>query len=79
MYFFYYRLRYKKDEINGETPKLIMGRGDGTVNERSLRACHYWTSLQINNISNVELSGVDHLGVLEHPDVLTYIKQVLQP
>ncbi|XP_011178445.1 phospholipase A2 group XV [Zeugodacus cucurbitae] len=72
------RLQYKKDAIVDETPKLIMGKGDGTVNQRSLRACHAWIGRQNANITNVALNKVDHMGVLAHPDVLNYIKNIVQ-
>lgn len=55
-----------------------MGKGDGTVNQRSLRACHAWIGRQSVNITNVALNGVDHMGVLAHRDVLNYIKNVVQ-
>ncbi|CAD6998418.1 group XV phospholipase A2 [Ceratitis capitata] len=72
------RLQYKTDALVDETPKLIMGKGDGTVNQRSLRACHAWIGRQNANITNVALNGVDHMGVLVHKDVLNYIKNVMQ-
>lgn len=71
------RLQYKKDTIADETPKLIMGKGDGTVNQRSLRACHAWIGRQSAHITNVALNGVDHMGILVHQDVLNYIKSVM--
>ncbi|XP_067625050.1 lysosomal phospholipase A and acyltransferase-like isoform X2 [Eurosta solidaginis] len=72
------RLSYKKDTIADETPKLLMGKGDGTVNQRSLRACHAWIGRQSANITNVALNGVDHMAVLFHKDVLNYIKNIMQ-
>uniref|UniRef100_A0A1I8P7E8 Group XV phospholipase A2 n=1 Tax=Stomoxys calcitrans TaxID=35570 RepID=A0A1I8P7E8_STOCA len=72
------RLEYKKDDIAGETPKLIMGNGDGTVNRRSLRACHHWYGYQSANISTLALSKVDHMAILESPTVLEYIKKVMK-
>ncbi|XP_030240485.1 group XV phospholipase A2 [Drosophila navojoa] len=73
-------LIYKKDTINGETPKLKMGYGDGTVNQRSLRACQSWEGYSSAHISTLALKGVDHMGILVHPDVLQYIRTVmLQP
>ncbi|XP_061399219.1 phospholipase A2 group XV-like [Musca vetustissima] len=71
------RLEYKKDDIAGETPKLIMGMGDGTVNRRSLRACNYWNGYQSANVSTMALSGVDHMGILEHQTVINYIKKAM--
>lgn len=74
----FYRLQYKKDAIAGETPTLIMGIGDGTVNQRSLRACTHWSGLTASPISTLALQGVDHMGVLSSPDVLEYIRTVMQ-
>lgn len=73
------RLRYSKDSLVDKNPKLIMGRGDGTVNERSLRGCHHWSGYQEAFIDNVELNGVDHMAILSHRDVLSYIESVVLP
>ncbi|XP_017153542.2 group XV phospholipase A2-like [Drosophila miranda] len=72
------RLQYKKNDIAGETPKLIMGPGDGTVNQRSLRACKYWSGYTSSPISTLALQGVDHMKILSHEDVLQYIRTVMQ-
>ncbi|EDW04165.1 phospholipase A2 group XV [Drosophila grimshawi] len=72
------RLQYKKDNIAGETPKLIMGVGDGTVNQRSLRACQHWSGQSSSQISTLALQGVDHMGVLTNQDVYQYIRTVMQ-
>lgn len=71
-------MRYKKDDVTDDTPKLVMGVGDGTVNRRSLQACHHWVGYQTSNISTLALKGVDHMGVLVNKDVLSYIKNVMQ-
>lgn len=52
--------------------------GDGTVNRRSLKACHHWTGFQSRNISTMALSGVDHMGILNNADVINYIKNVIR-
>ncbi|KAM8717314.1 hypothetical protein ACLKA7_004076 [Drosophila subpalustris] len=72
------RLQYKKDSIAGETPKLVMGIGDGTVNQRSLRACQHWSGYTSSPISTLALQGVDHMGILVQQDVLQYVRTVLQ-
>ncbi|XP_065358344.1 phospholipase A2 group XV-like [Calliphora vicina] len=72
------RLRYKKDDVSDDTPKVIMGVGDGTVNRRSLKACHHWAGYQSSNISTLALAGVDHMGILLNQDVLNYIKNVMK-
>ncbi|XP_039483450.1 phospholipase A2 group XV-like [Drosophila santomea] len=72
------RLQYKKSDINGETPKLIMGLGDGTVNQRSLRACQYWSGYSSAPINTLALQNVDHMHILSNPDVLKYIRTVMK-
>ncbi|XP_034101270.1 phospholipase A2 group XV [Drosophila albomicans] len=72
------RLQYKKDSIAGETPKLIMGIGDGTVNQRSLRACQHWSGLTSSPVSTLALQGVDHMGILANKDMLQYVRTVMQ-
>ncbi|XP_017853826.1 group XV phospholipase A2-like [Drosophila busckii] len=71
-------LVYKKDNIAGETPKLVMGVGDGTVNQRSLRACQHWVGYTQSPIANLALPGVDHMSILNNNDVLRYIRTVMQ-
>ncbi|XP_037882913.1 phospholipase A2 group XV-like [Glossina fuscipes] len=72
------QLVYEKDDITDETPTLVMGLGDGTVNRRSLRACKYWSGYQAANITNVVFSGVNHMGILKNKKVLDYITRILQ-
>uniref|UniRef100_A0A1A9WZY5 Group XV phospholipase A2 n=1 Tax=Glossina brevipalpis TaxID=37001 RepID=A0A1A9WZY5_9MUSC len=72
------QLAYEKDDIADEIPKLIMGPGDGTVNRRSLLACKYWSGYQTANTSSIALTGVNHLDILKHKDVLNYITRIMQ-
>ncbi|XP_030384122.1 group XV phospholipase A2-like [Scaptodrosophila lebanonensis] len=72
------KLQYKKDDIAGETPKLIMGVGDGTVNQRSLRACRYWTGVSNAPINALAVQGVDHMGILSSSVVLDYIENIMK-
>jgi len=55
-----------------------MGLGDGTVNQRSLRACKYWAGYSKAPINTLALQNVDHLHILSNPDVLKYIRTVMQ-
>lgn len=71
-------MQYKKSTIADETPKLIMGLGDGTVNQRSLRACQYWSGYSSAPVSTLALQGVDHMKILSNGDVLKYVRTVMQ-
>lgn len=71
------KLVYKKDNLIDETPTLIKGDGDGTVNARSLRACMYWRDYQSPNISMLELPKADHMSILADKRVLDYIRSIL--
>lgn len=71
-------MQYKKSDISSNTPNLIMGLGDGTVNQRSLRACQYWSGYSSAHINTLALQGVDHMKILAHPDVLKYVRTVME-
>ncbi|XP_037960187.1 phospholipase A2 group XV-like [Teleopsis dalmanni] len=71
------KLRYKKTPIVNEKPELIFGRGDGTVNRRSLEACQHWIGYQNESITYMSYSHVDHMGILANVNVLKYIKNVI--
>lgn len=72
------RLQYKKDKVFAETPNLIYGNGDGTVNSRSLEACVSWKSLQKQNVTAVELVNSDHMGILADQRAIDYIVNLLK-
>lgn len=71
------KLIYKKGNLVGETPTLIKGDGDGTVNAKSLKACMYWKNFQHPKITMLELPKADHMSILGDARVLKYIKDVL--
>lgn len=63
-----------------EKPTLINGKGDGTVNARSLQACTHWIGMKEQlkkNISTLEVANVDHMGILSDSSVVQYILAVL--
>lgn len=71
------RLYYKPGTAIDGTPQLIPGDGDGTVNLRSLEGCKHWDGKQKQKVYPKPLSGINHMDILRHPDVLSYIKNAL--
>lgn len=61
-------------------PQLVKGRGDGTVNIRSLIGCEYWRDTPAQNRKKVHsqsFSGIEHYNLLIDPAVVNYIKDLL--
>ncbi|KAF5269291.1 hypothetical protein FQR65_LT02592 [Abscondita terminalis] len=71
------RLYYKPGTWLDGYPVLINGDGDGTVNRRSLEGCILWQSLQKQPVHVLPLPGVDHMTILNHPEVLKYIANLV--
>lgn len=61
-----------KDPWYDAQPETIDGPGDGTVNEKSLKACHKWKDTTVAEFDNVE-----HLDILADLRVLDYIENIL--
>lgn len=72
------KLYYKPGTSVGDTPQLIPGDGDGTVNLRSLEGCKYWQGKQKQKVYSQTFPGVDHMNILRNINVLNYIKTVLK-
>lgn len=73
---FFFRITFKEGNFP-DSPDLILGDGDGTVNVRSLEACLRWQNKQSQKIYHVPMSQVDHMEILKHPNVLAYIQKVV--
>ncbi|KAK2561458.1 Phospholipase A2 group XV [Acropora cervicornis] len=58
-------------------PKVFYGDGDGTVNIRSLQACHKWNQRQLQPVTLKTFHSVNHNGVLSDKNVHDYIKPLL--
>lgn len=71
-------LQYKKAKVFEETPSLVYGNGDGTVNTRSLEACTAWKPLQTEPITAVELRDSDHMGILVDQRAIDYIANLMK-
>lgn len=48
-----------------ESPKIIYGEGDGTVNWQSLKFCSNFATLQTQPVTTTMIENTDHLGVLK--------------
>ena len=59
-------------EFNSD-PTIIEGDGDGTVNKRSLMGCRYWRNSTNRLIYVREFPGIDHMGILDHSEVIDYV------
>lgn len=70
------RLVYDKTTPLGKAT-IIMGDGDGTVNVRSLSACAKWADEQKQPVVVQPFPKRDHMGVLNDPDILSYIQNVV--
>ncbi|CAG0887974.1 unnamed protein product [Cyprideis torosa] len=56
-----------------DSPTLVMGDGDGTVNIKSLRICQSWKE----TVHFQELPGADHMSILHDPRAIKYISNLL--
>lgn len=58
-------------------PIVLPDDGDGTVNLRSLLGFNKWDGKQREKIHTLELTGVEHLAILRHPQTVNYVLQVV--
>lgn len=71
-------MNYKKGLT--DSPTLVSGDGDGTVNARSLKACEKWANTAQQHekkIHSIEIPGADHMGILSDKRVVEYVLKVL--
>jgi lysophospholipase-3 len=67
---------YPPGKFPDGTPSAVTnGDGDGTVNERSLKACENFK--QIFKITTKDYIGVNHNGILSNEQAQNFIKSVL--
>jgi len=58
-------------------PIVLPDNGDGTVNIRSLLGFKKWETQQKQDIHSLEIPGVEHLQILKHPTIISYVNKVL--
>jgi len=71
-------LIYGKGSFPDYQPTDVMGDGDGTVNIRSCQGCLRWSGKQKQQIVYKEFEKEEHLDLLSSPDVVAYVKTILQ-
>ena len=70
-------LQYKEGQFPDTFPSIIMGNGDGTVNEVSLRACSVWEQMQSHKVTLRSFSGVEHFTMVKDSGVLQAILKIV--
>lgn len=71
------RLDYGSSSDLTQTPTVINGDGDGTVNLQSLEACRVWDGQQEQLVNTTKYSKASHMGILAEIDVLRDVVHVL--
>ena len=71
------KFHYDKGEFPDTFPKTEFGDGDGTVNRRSLTACHSFVGKQKQAVVVKSFSKADHMGIIGDPRVIEFVKNVV--
>ena len=71
------RYEYKESQWPDALPSTIYGKGDGTISERSLIGCTKWTTKQSHQVIHKTYNNTNHWDLLKHPNVISYIEQVV--
>ena len=68
---------YGTNEFPDTFPKTIFGDGDGTVNIRSLRACHSFVGKQKQEVVIKSFTKAEHMGIIGDSRVIEYVKNLV--
>lgn len=68
---------YQVDEFPDTFPKTEFGDGDGTVNIRSLQACHSFVGKQEQQVVIKSFSKAEHMAMVGDPRVIEFVKNVI--
>lgn len=68
---------YSEGQWPDEQPKPLYDDGDRTVNIRSLQGCLPWKRLQRQPFYFKAFSGIAHMDILKHTDVINHLKEIL--
>lgn len=74
-------LIYGVDKFPDAQPMLRNGNGDGTVNERSLKACQMWKESSLSSGYPVivhSFQNVTHNGMVRDSQVLSYLRDKIK-
>nr|CAB3264916.1 group XV phospholipase A2-like [Phallusia mammillata] len=70
-------LIYDEDLFPDDSPSLVDGSGDGTVNVWSGSACLKWRQSQTQPVYNFEMPGNSHVKILWNSTLHSYLKNVV--
>ncbi|KAL9974221.1 hypothetical protein ACROYT_G011236 [Oculina patagonica] len=68
---------YGTDEFPDTFPKTLFGDGDGTVNIRSLKACHSFVGKQKQPVVIKSFSNAEHMGIIGDTRLIEYVKNLI--
>ena len=68
---------YGKDEFPDTFPETLFGDGDGTVNIRSLKACHSFVGKQKQQVVIKSFSNAEHMGIIGDARLIEYVKNLI--
>ncbi|XP_068241511.1 lysosomal phospholipase A and acyltransferase-like [Palaemon carinicauda] len=71
------KLVYTKKGSFPDSPNLVYGDGDGTVNVRSAELCLKWKDGQKQNVYHKALKGIDHMQILSAKESINYIVELV--
>ncbi|CAL4127353.1 unnamed protein product [Meganyctiphanes norvegica] len=61
-----------------DSPTVIYGDGDGTVNKPSAQRCLQWNNTQKHRVYHETFKGVDHMAILRNEEPVNYIVNVIK-
>ena len=68
---------YGTDEFPDTFPHTLFGDGDGTVNIRSLQACHSFVGKQRQPVVIKSFSNAEHMGIIGDERLIEYVKNLI--
>ncbi|XP_067905709.1 group XV phospholipase A2 [Heterodontus francisci] len=68
---------FNYDVFPDQEPKVLYGKGDGTVNLMSALKCQQWAGKQKGKVYMKELPSNEHIDMLSNFTTISYIKKIL--
>ena len=65
------------EQFQDQTPEILYGSGDESVNLESLALCEKFKSTQNENVTVNELQNVGHLDILKNNDLFVALRSLL--
>ena len=68
---------YGTDEFPDTFPQTLFGDGDGTVNIRSLQACHSFVGKQKQPVVIKSFTNAEHMAIIGDERLIQYVKNLI--